>query len=120
MLSIKIWDRDFDLKVLYDCYAGEQILDEQEKALKEFAADKNAIDSSKSFVEKYCLGQNKDLIGADKIDNIFKYVLPESIFVKRDCRIAILCQYKFDAEHGIAIVFKDGKFEEIGNQDIIL
>lgn len=120
MLNIKIWNRDFDLKVLYDCYAGEQILEEQKEALKKFAADKKTIESSKSVTEKYCLSQNKDEIGADEIDNIFKYVMPESIFVKRDCRVAIMCRYKFDAEHGIAIVFKDGKFDEIGNQDIIL
>ena len=120
MLNIRIWNRDFDLKVLYDCYAGEQILDEQKEALNKFSSDKNTIELSRGFVEKYCLRNNKDEIGADEIDNIFKYVLPESIFVKRDCRVAILCKYRFDAEHGIAIVFKDGKFDEIGNQDIIL
>lgn len=120
MLSMKIWNRDFDLKVLYDCYAGEAILEEQKKALKKFSADKKLIESSKIIVEKYCLDQDKDEIGADKIDNIFKFVLPETVFVKRDCRIALICKYKFDKEHGIAIVYKDGKFDEIGNQDIIL
>ena len=46
--------------------------------------------------------------------------MPESIFVKRDGRVAIMCRYKFDSEHGIAVVFKDNKFEQIGMQDIIL
>ena len=120
MLNMKIWNRNFDLKVIYDCYAGEQVLEEQKDALNKFSANKKAIESSKTFVEKYCLSQNKEEIGADDIDNIFKYVMPESIFVKRDCRVAILCRYKLDAEHGIAIVFKDGELSEIGNQDIIL
>lgn len=120
MLSIRIWNRDFDLKVLYDCYSGEEILEEQKKALKKFSSDKKLIESSKIIVEKYCLDQNKDEIGAEEIGNIFKYVLPESVFVKRDGRVALMCKYKFDREHGIAIVYKDGKFSEIGNQDIIL
>lgn len=120
MLNIKIWNRDFDLKVLYDCYAGEEVLDEQKDALKEFSSNKKMIEASKSNVEKYCLSQNKDEIGADEIDNIFKFVMPESIFVKRDCRIAIMCRYKFDAEHGIAVIFKDGKLIDIGSQDTII
>lgn len=120
MLSLKIWNRDFDLKVLYDCYAGEEILEEQKRALKRFSTDKRIIDSSKIILEKYCLSQNKDEIGANEIDNIFKYVLPDSIFVTRDGRVALLCKYKFDKEHGIAIVYKDGKCIEIGNQDVIL
>lgn len=31
-----------------------------------------------------------------------------------------MCRYKFDAEHGIAVVFKEGKLEEVGPQDIIM
>ena len=120
MLNITIWNRDFDLKVLYDCYAGEEVLGEQKDALKEFASNKKMIEASKSSVEKYCLSQNKDEIGADEIDNIFKFVIPERIFVKRDGRVALLCRYKFDEEHGIAVVYKDGKITEIGNEDIIL
>ncbi len=120
MLNIKIWNRDFDLNVLYDCYAGEEILDEQKEALKKFSSDKTTIESSKADVERYCLHHNKDEIGNNEIDNIFKYVMPESIFVKRDLRVAIMCRYKFDSEHGICAVFRDGKLIEVGKQDIIL
>ena len=120
MLNIKIWNRDFDLNVIYDCYAGEEILDEQKAALNKFLSDNKTIDSSKADVEKYCLSQNKYEIGADAIDNIFKYVMPEEIFVKRDGRVAILCKYKFDEEHGIAIVYKDNAIDGVGSQDIIL
>ena len=78
------------------------------------------IEASKDTVVQYCLKKNKREIGSDKITNIFKYVIPESIFVTRDCRVAIMCRYKFDAEHGIAVVYKQGKLKEVGNQDIIL
>jgi hypothetical protein len=120
MFKTRIWGRDFNLKVVYDCYIGEEIIEEQKEALKEFVANRNLIESSKDTVEQYCLKKNKREIGSDKITNIFKYVIPESIFVKRDCRVAIMCRYKFDAEHGIAVVYKQGKLKEVGSQDIIL
>lgn len=118
--SIRIWNRDFDLDVVYDCYAGEDILDEQKKAFKAFLANKKMIDSSKVNVERYCLSQNKAEIGSDTIENIFKYVMPASIYVKRDGCVAIMCRYRFDEEHGIAVVFGEGKVKEVGPQDIIL
>ena len=119
MFKMKIWDRDFDLKVIYDCYAGEEILEEQKEALRKFSSDKKTIELSKEYVEKYCMNQNKEEIGSDRIDNIFKYVIPESIFVKRDGCVAILCKYRYDEEHGIAVVFNNGQFKEVGSQDII-
>ena len=122
MLNIKIWNREFDLNVIYDCYAGEEILDEQKEALNKFSSDNKMIDSSKADVEKYCLSQNKYEIGADTIDNIFKYVIPQTIFVKRDDEnhiVDLLCNYKFDEEHGISLFFKNEKLDHIGSQDDI-
>ena len=84
MLNIKIWNRDFDLKVLYDCYTGEEVLDEQKDALKEFSSNKKMIESSKNSVEKYCLSQNKDEIGADEIDNIFSWFISCGLLKKKD------------------------------------
>ena len=57
-----------------------------------------------------------------EIDNIFKYVIPKRIFIPRTDKkiVAILCDYKFDMENGIAVVFENEKFKEIGVQDIIL
>ncbi|MBR4344553.1 MAG: hypothetical protein IKP88_17940 [Lachnospiraceae bacterium] len=121
MLKLQIWKRDFELKVVYDCYSGEKASTTQKDSAKQFSSEANsAIDESLKEVEKYCLEMNKEDIGSSQIDNIFKYVMPESIFVKRDGRVAIMCRYKFDSEHGIAVVFKDNKFEQIGMQDIIL
>ena len=59
----------------------------------------------------------------NEIENIFRYVMPKSIFVphsKSHQIAAILCNYKFDAEHGVAVVFENGHFKKIGTQDIVL
>ena len=120
MLRMNIWQRDYELKLVYDVYPGESVSSVQEEALTRFVNNKKVIEESQNEVEKYCLTENHDEIGLDSFDNIFKYVIPEYIFVKRDGRVAIMCKYKFDKEHGLAVVFKDGKLEKIGKQDIVL
>jgi len=120
MHKINIWQRDFDIELVYDIFPGETASKEQEDAFSKFISNKKQISDSLVDIEKYCLEENGREIGTDTIDNIFKYVVPESIFVKRDGRVAIMCKYRFDLEHGIAIVFREGKLEQIGKQDIVL
>ena len=31
-----------------------------------------------------------------------------------------MCNFKLDMEHGIAVIFEDGKFKTAGPQDLIL
>ena len=74
-------------------------------------------------VKKYCICNNKDEIGADTIKKNFKYVEQKYFYVVRDDAkhiIAIMCNYKFDSENGIAIVFENEKYSRIGKQDLIL
>ena len=118
---LKIWGREFELNVVFECYPGEDVLESQREALENLC-NSSVIDETLSYVKeyvKYTAGSQVSL----PIDNIFKYVMPKSIFVphnKKSSKIAIMCNYKFDAEHGIAIVFEDGEYKEIGIQDIIL
>lgn len=120
MSKMSIWGRDFDLDIVYDCYSGEAILPKQEEALKCFFTAEAEINRSKNQVIHYCLDNDRDMIEDECIDNIFRYVVPYSIFVKRDGRVALMCYYKLDMEHGLAVVFKKGKLLEIGRQDCIL
>jgi len=116
--ELNIFGRDFNLSCRYDCFEKEEILENQKKTFETFNSD--IIEKSKDEVFKYCIAKS----GGDitQIDNIFKYLIPESIYITRseNPEIAILCSYKFDIEHGIAIVFQNNKLKEIGAQDIIL
>ena len=120
--SINIWDRSFSLAVCYECYPGEKVLDEQKEALELFLDSDKAIADSRTKVEKYILKNYADEVKASAIENIFKYVMPKSLYVPHDnhLTVAILCNFRFDAEHGLAVVFEKGKLKEIGTQDIIL
>lgn len=117
-----IWGRRFNLSVQYDCYENEDILPIQIEALEAFKREADALLSSDQEVKRYCLENHKAEIG-DSIDNIFKYVMPDNIYIKRSKEkhiAALMCNYKFDLEHGIALVFENEKLTQIGTQDIIL
>jgi len=120
-IKLEIWGRRFNLKVDFDCLDDEKILDNQNAALDNFMyADINA---SLDKVKTYCLKHNANDIGTDTIENIFKYVMPRSIYVPRDSKkrvIAIMCEYRFDMEHGLAVVFENEKVKSICSQDFIL
>lgn len=120
--KIKVWGREFDLNVFFETYEKEEILDNQIKALDMFIDASKVLLSSYRELEKYCLNKDGDLIG-NSIDNIFKYVIPEQIFVERNENkhvVALLCNYRFDEEHGLALIFENEKLRHIGPQDDIL
>lgn len=122
-INIKIWDRDFYLPVVYDCYTGENVTDEQINALDMFLKKPKLIIKSKQIVIKFCSTKVNEDKTNQKKDNIFSYIKPEAIFVKRDekkPRVALMCKYKYDLEHGLAIVFDYKGNIEVGLQDIIL
>lgn len=118
---LKIWGREFELNVVYECYPGEDVLDSQRLAFEQICT-MNIIDTALDYVKAYVENTAASQVELP-INNIFKYVMPKSIFVPHSTKssvIAIMCNYKFDTEHGIAVVFENGKYKEIGAQDIIL
>lgn len=121
--KMTIWGRDFELDVCMECYPGETVLDSQESALTALLKADNGIENAKKQVEEYVIANNKRSFPDGEMDNIFRYVIPVSIFVphNKKCSLAaILCNYRFDMEHGLAIVFENGAFRSVGSQDSIL
>lgn len=122
-LETTIWGRKFTLPVEYDCYEGEEVTKAQIQALKNFRSHTEWIEKSRSIVEKYCREQVMSDEENTKKDNIFSYIKPECLFVKRDKenpRIAMMCKYRHDLEHGLAVVFSSDGEVTVGMQDIIL
>ena len=122
--NLNVWGRDFELPVVFDCYKDETVLPEQELALTQFLAATDLLSSCLDKVKTYCEKQNPAQFEHAHIDNIFKYVIPQQIYVQRTNDksriVALMCAYKFFPENGLAIVFKNEMFEAIGSQDIVL
>ncbi len=122
-IKITIWEREYTLPVEYEYYDEDIITEAQEKALEKFTLHPKWLSEARSFVEEYC----KDEVQADeensKKDNIFSYIKPDYLFIKRDkrdARVALMCKYRYDMEHGLAVVFDSEGNISVGLQDIIL
>lgn len=118
--SVKICGRSFELDIIYDCFDNEEVLPEQKESAATFLKNSRIFDGIEKHVEAYIISStgNNDFV----IDNIFKYIMPTSIYIPRtrSMEAALFCDYKFDAENGIAILFENEKFKEIVPQDKIL
>ena len=122
-VKITIWDREFNLPVDFDIRDDEDVTSIQIEAVKKFISSKENINHSIYEVVDYCSKKNPREFKFDNKGNIFKYVIPKYLFVPNDKHnriVAIMCNYKFDQDNGIAVVFKNEKFSSIGNQDSIL
>lgn len=121
--KITIWGRDFELDVYMECYPGEIVLDSQKSALEALLNATDAIENAKTQVEEYVMTNNKESFPDGKLDNIFRYVMPVKVFVPHDKEhglAAILCNYRFDMEHGLAVLFENGTYKSVGSQDTVL
>lgn len=88
-----------------------------------FEANSAAVAASLEHVKNYVETDEFARLNGDKIENIFNYVMPKEIFVphtEKHRNVAIMCNYKFDIEHGIAVLFENGQFKKVGPQDIAL
>lgn len=121
--KMSIWERKFELPLMYECYAGEEVLESQKEAFAMLEDNAKELAESLDQVKKYVKETSTGQLEGDEIENIFKYVIPKSIFIphsKKGYTVAIMCNYKFDIEHGIAVVFEKGQFKKVGPQDIVL
>ncbi|MBQ1849704.1 MAG: hypothetical protein II139_04985 [Lachnospiraceae bacterium] len=120
-VKLNVWGREFLLDVHYDCYEGESILPSQREAVNELKADISKIDQSLAKVKLYC--QERDGLAKIDNDNIFEYVIPECIYVKRTSEqippIGLMCKYQFNQDDGLAVVFEKDKIT-VGSQNILL
>ena len=121
-IKMNIWGRDFDLPVMIKQFKGKEITDIQKDAVEKFTSCEKVVNEAKNDVEKYVIKNGLKDMGMDSVGNIFKYVIPKTISVPKAKKrvVAIMCNFKFDMEHGMAIVFEDEKIKKIGPQDIVL
>lgn len=117
--DLMIWGREFSLEVAYD-YFDEPIPQIMTEALEDLVSNQNSFDDALPLVTQYCLENDRDEIQkisrTDGIDNIFRYVMPQSLYVlepeterKVMHRVALMCDYRFDPEEGLAVLFEDEK-----------
>lgn len=123
---LKVWGREFDIGILYERYEGEERTSAQDVALNSLLASWDVVNSSLEEVKRFCVEwyprELEAISGGRIIDNIFRYVMPESLFVLRreDVRaVELLCRSRLDPEHGLAIYFENESLAGVGTGSTI-
>lgn len=122
-LTISLWGRQFDLEVIYDLLDNEEISANQTKALEALTSSWGVVENALGDVKQYCLKNNQDEINDKQLANIFKYVVPQALYICRSETtrvVGLLCVYRFDPEHNLALIFENERLREIGPEDILL
>lgn len=122
-IQMNIWGREFNLEVYFKKYQGKELTEMQKESYESFV-EKNVVNEQSlkkltSFIEK----EYKDNLQERNIENIFKYVIPKMIYVPNKSQkrtVALLCNFKFENEHGLALVYENEKLANIVLQDEIL
>ncbi len=119
--KVNIWGREFELPVHYQLFSDDPIMEYQKKALE----DVHYVDyfDAQDAVRDYIMKNYADEVKDQPMDNMFRYVMPKSIYIPKfpdTGRFDIMCDFKFDMEHGIAIEYEHRALRMIGAQDLVL
>ncbi len=115
--TLNIWGREFSLPIEYEIVDEKGITIKQKETLVNFINNVPKCLRETVDIVDYCRKSNPDELDSE-INNIFKYVIPTALFVGEN-KVSVMCNYKFDIEHGIAMVIKDGLLDKICTQDEI-
>lgn len=123
--SFCIWGREFTLDLYYEGSRKAEPSQNQKKAFSAFQSATMEIEKSCQDVKEYVLHDSPQQFEEKTIENIFRYVMPAYIYIpqSRDDEhetAIIMCDYKFDPEHGLAVVFENGRFVQVCPQDDVL
>ena len=124
IIKIKIWGRVLPIKIIYDCFEGEEISEIQKETLSTFMENKDSIlDSAYERLKQFCLYEYTEWYDLF-CEDVFKIAMPNALYIKRSITkkhvIGLLCAFRPSEEHGLAIYIEDGRPIKIGHQDIIL
>lgn len=122
-IQMEIWGRQFNIDIYYKKFQGKEITGNQKETYAKFIAVNDVIEKSKSEVIAYIENKYSEYLPEEKIENIFKYVIPKTLYVPKENKkrvVILLCDFKFDIEHGLAVVYENERFKEIVSQDEVL
>lgn len=122
-LECTIWGREFFLPIDFDCFDDEEPYNAQKNSLEKFLANIQWISESKQLLENFCRDKVLEDDTNEKKDDIFSYIKPDYVFVKREkknARVALMCKYRYDQEHGLALIFTYKGEVSVARQDDVL
>lgn len=120
--NLVIWGKQFSMPVQYAGPAEPEASADLDQAIQAFIADSADITSKSILKLKAYIKGKAETIGSVAPENLFDSITPQMLLVtidEGDALIALLCGFKFDPEHDIALIFRNNSLDEVGNQDLI-
>lgn len=123
-IDLVIWGTKYSLPIEYSDSIGSNFIATAEQSVLLFVDKTSEItESAKIVVESY-IQKSALAIGIAEPDSLIDCVEPQMLLVRVDddgsVNIALLCGFKYDPEHDIAIVYKNEELVEVGSQDIVV
>lgn len=121
-IKINAWGRAFKIDVLYEWIdKNDEILESQREAVQKFEIDSEELLKDPEPVKKYIEKTDGSQIDGE-VGNIFYYCIPRALFVRheeKNPQVVLMCDYRFDEENGINLVFDQKKLVRICREDEI-
>ena len=124
-IVMSTWGKEITLEVRFDLLDDERVTSRQAYALGAIFVLWGAVNGALDALRSYCLENDGNMLasecGTARIDDIFDVVEPYSLFVVRDDSkrsVALMCHYRLDPEHGLALLFENERLTKIGPEDI--
>ena len=117
-----IWGRELCLPIEYSASIEFKELMKIELSVKEFMDNSAEIILKSQFSVVSYAKKFAASVGRTTSDDLFDYITPHMLLVNSDdgsIYIALLCGFKYDPEHDIAIIYRDQKLVEVGSQDLV-
>ena len=125
-IVMSTWGKEITLEVRFDLLDDERISSMQAYALGTIFVSWAVMNGALDALKSYCLENDGDMLasecGTARIDDIFDVVEPYSLFVVRNDSkrsVALMCHYRLDPEHGLALLFENERLTKIGPEDIV-
>ena len=121
-VDLVIWGKKFCLPFEYTDSVDSTNNTEVELSVKEFSDNSEDItDKSIPTVKEY-VNKSAKMIGIAKVDELLECINPHMLLIGIDegnINIALLCGFKYDPEHDIAIIYREQLLVEVGSQDLV-
>lgn len=121
-VDLVIWGKKFCLPFECADSVDPGHLTNIELSVKQFSDNSEDItDKSIPAVKEY-VNKSAKMIGIVKVDELLECINPHMLLIGIDSgntNIALLCGFKYDPEHDIAIIYREQLLVEVGSQDLV-
>jgi len=115
--QVLLWDETYDLRIVADAYLGELITEAQRESYLIFLDNVERFSKrSLELVAEY-ISKVYERVDANHVHTL---MVPTAILFQQDGAFGILCDFKYDEEHGLAIMLYPKSQEQAGMQDIFI